>query len=206
MEGTSISFSATVGDDRGAETLTIEWFDDRDGLLDESPPTRTGMLAFSTDALSVGDHLVTLTAYDPDGGQAQASVSFTVVPADLPPTAPTVVVEPADPTTDDDLTCMVTIASTDPEGVAVTHRFAWLRDGSSTAFSDRPRRGEHSGRTDMDMRGRGARRHDRRPRRIGRGHGRERHPERRLGEFGTIPRLRRHRLVVRAVRLVRRRW
>jgi len=136
IEGDSINFSGSAVDDRDTSALTVEWFDDLDGLLDTAPPTQTGQLAFSTDGLSVGDHLVTLTAYDPHGGQAQASVAFTVVPADLPPTAPTVVVDPAAPTTEDDLTCTITIASTDPEGLAVTHRFVWSRNGTPTALTD----------------------------------------------------------------------
>jgi hypothetical protein len=135
IEGESITFSGSADDDRDTAALSIEWFDDSDGLLDTTAPTQNGQLAFSTDLLSAGDHTVTLTAYDPAGGQSWTSVSFTVVPADLPPTAPSVVIEPANPNTDDDLTCTITIASTDPEGLAVTHAFTWSRGGAATSLT-----------------------------------------------------------------------
>ena len=136
VEGETVTFSASTGDDRGPEQLSAEWFDDLNGVLSTAPPSGAGLLTFSTADLAVGDHLVTLTVTDISNLQAQDSVAFRVVSADLPPTTPSVDVTPDEPSTADDLICLVTVASTDPEGLAVTMTYSWLVDGSPTAWID----------------------------------------------------------------------
>lgn len=53
----------------------------------------------------------------------------------LPPTAPTVTIEPEEPTEIDDLLCVAT-SSADPEGRAVTYRYTWYRNASVTSQTD----------------------------------------------------------------------
>ncbi len=135
-EGDAVTFSASTGDDRGPEQLTAEWYDDLEGVLSDAPPSGAGLLTFTRNDLVIGDHLVTLTVTDGSGLQAQAAVAFTVEAADLPPTTPVVDVTPDEPSTADDLTCLVTVASTDPEGLPVTMTYSWYVDGSPTAWID----------------------------------------------------------------------
>ncbi len=136
VEGDIITFSAVVADDRGNDQLDVEWFDDLDGVLSTAPPSSAGLLTFSTGDLIVGDHLVTLTVTDGAGEQAQAQVGFVITPGNLPPTTPEVDVQPDFPSTGDDLSCIVTVASTDPEGGAVVLLYTWYRDGTPTAWVD----------------------------------------------------------------------
>lgn len=53
----------------------------------------------------------------------------------LPPTAPVVEIQPASPHDDDDLTCVVTHGSTDPDGDAVDYTVEWLRNGSPVGIT-----------------------------------------------------------------------
>lgn len=46
-------------------------------------------------------------------------------PLTSPPTVPEVAIEPASPTVDDNLTCVVTLESEDPDGQVVDYRFDW---------------------------------------------------------------------------------
>ncbi|MCO4770937.1 MAG: lamin tail domain-containing protein [Deltaproteobacteria bacterium] len=136
IEEEVVTFGGLVNDDRGMEQVSVEWFSTLDGVLDTSPPSSGGALAFSTNDLSVGLHTVTVTVTDQGTLNATDSVTFSVVPANLPPSTPDVEVQPDPAFTGDDLQCVVHVASTDPEGLAVTLSYAWLRDGQPTAFVD----------------------------------------------------------------------
>lgn len=127
--GEPLTFAATAADDAGAQALAVEWWSNRDGVLDTSSASIAGLLTFTTDVLSEGPHAITLTVVDATGLSATAAVSVEIVPANLPPTGPTVLVEPAAPLTDDDLSCLVTVAPTDPEGQPVELLYRWQRDG-----------------------------------------------------------------------------
>jgi hypothetical protein len=84
----------------------------------------------STDALSVGAHTITLTAWD----SAEASCTDTItLSINGQPTAPEVVIEPGPAFTSDELFAVVVSASTDPEGDAVSYAFAWTVDGTPVA-------------------------------------------------------------------------
>ena len=132
IEGDVITFTGTVNDDRGFAQVGIEWFSNIDGLLDITPPTSSGLLTFSRNNLTQGDHGVTLTATDADGEACEAIVAFTVTPDDLPPTDPVVRILPDDPFTLDDLTCTIFQGSADPDGEPITYTFAWYRNGNPT--------------------------------------------------------------------------
>jgi len=51
------------------------------------------------------------------------------------PLAPTVVIEPAEPTGADDLSCVIVEPSTDPDGDEVTYAYSWTVGGSPTNLS-----------------------------------------------------------------------
>ena len=136
IEGTVVTFAGIVSDARGVTELQVEWFSTLDGVLDTSGPSTSGALAFSRSDLSLGQHTVTVTVTDTGSLGATDTVIFTVIPSDLPPSAPVVDVQPDPAFSSDDLQCVVTVGSADPEGLAVTHSYLWLRDGSPTAFTD----------------------------------------------------------------------
>lgn len=74
--------------DHAADELTVRWVSDVDGVLTQLPttPDGTGVLATSA-LLSGGDHHLTVSVSDPDGGTARGSVYITVGPNNTPPTA-----------------------------------------------------------------------------------------------------------------------
>ena len=135
LAGDVVSFAATVGDDRGLGELTVEWSSSQDGLLNTDAPLGSGLLTFSATDLTIGTHTVTVLVTDAGALQGSDSVTITVDPLDLPPTTPQVDVIPDAPLTGDALTCLVTVASTDPEGQPVTLTYSWRKNGSSTTLS-----------------------------------------------------------------------
>ena len=136
IEGAVVTFSGIVSDDRPPEDLQVEWFSSLDGVLDTSPASTAGALAFSRSDLTLGTHTVTVTVTDAGTLNATDSVTFSITPADLPPTAPSVDVQPDIAFATDDLQCVITVGSADPEGLVVTHSYLWLKNGSPTALTD----------------------------------------------------------------------
>ncbi len=68
------------------------------------------------------------------GTAGLAGADTTTLP-DSPPGAPTVLVEPAEPTQAEDLECVVDVAALDPDpGDFVTYTYAWEVDGSPTGI------------------------------------------------------------------------
>jgi hypothetical protein len=127
--GEVITFVATVNDDRGLEGMSVEWFSNLDGLLDVVPPTNTGLLTFSRNNLTVGDQVVTLTVTDPEGAACPVAVEFVIIPSDLPPFDFLIEIDPAAPLTVDDLRCLITQGSADPEGQPIVYTYVWYHDG-----------------------------------------------------------------------------
>ena len=68
-----------------------------------------------------------------DGTAASASV--TIAQGNRAPSAPTVSINPAEPTDDDVLTCVIDTESVDPDGDAVTYTYAWSVDGADTGVT-----------------------------------------------------------------------
>ena len=135
IAGDLITFAATAVDDRPFDQLSVEWSSSLDGLLNADPPLGSGLMTFSANDLTVGTHTVTVVLIDASEAVGQDSITVTVDPLDLPPTTPQVDVIPDAPLTGDDLTCLVTVASTDPEGQSVTLTYTWLRDGTPAGLS-----------------------------------------------------------------------
>jgi len=85
-QGEKISFSADVSDDgTPVELLNVKWESNLDGVLDSTPPKKTGICSFSTSNLSKGIHEITLTVEDGDGYYS----TKTMVVSTLSPIPPT---------------------------------------------------------------------------------------------------------------------
>ncbi len=126
-----IDFAATASDDGGNDLLAAEWRSNLDGVFDTAPPSSEGWLFVTTDALSTGDHTITLTVTDASNQSASDAITIHVSAAPGAPSQPTVVVTPSPATRSDDLLCTAS-GSVDPDGDAVTYLFNWLRDGAQT--------------------------------------------------------------------------
>ncbi len=94
-EAVQIDFAALVSDSTADETeLLLSWSSDVDGVLSDTVRAdSTGVVLFSTAALSVGNHTITLAATDPEGQQANAAIGITVV--DVPDNPTISIVHPA---------------------------------------------------------------------------------------------------------------
>jgi len=77
--GTVVEFIGLIGDERyTAGELSPEWSSNRDGVLAGGDVSETGRVSFSTDELSPGDHLITLTVDATDGNQGLATLQIGV--------------------------------------------------------------------------------------------------------------------------------
>ncbi len=146
-EGETVVFVGTVSDDVDSpDSLALSWASDLDGEWSTASADSSGTAAATTDSLSPGVHIVTLSATDSDGAVATDSITLTINQA---PTAPVVSISPADPTTTDDLGVVIDTDATDPEGDALSYRTTWFRDGveatdwtETTVDSDATARGQ----------------------------------------------------------------
>ena len=76
--GELIEFVGIVGDDTGVENLVVTWSSSVDELLSQTDPDADGNVYLATANLTGGVHAITLTAVDPAGNQASASISIEV--------------------------------------------------------------------------------------------------------------------------------
>ena len=94
-EGTQVDFLGLTNDDQTPETeLLLQWTSDKDGpLSDTTTADNAGNVAFSTASLSVGNHVIQLSATDAGGERSAYDVTVTINDV---PDAPTIsVVHPA---------------------------------------------------------------------------------------------------------------
>ncbi|MEK7391633.1 MAG: hypothetical protein AAB214_03625, partial [Fibrobacterota bacterium] len=136
--GSPVNFEAVVSDleDEASGLMTVlgvVWESDLDGVLNTDSPVFDGVdwvLEFDSFSLPMpiteAEHTLTLTVTDADGASFASMVSFALNEA---PTAPGIVLSPANPFTGDDLLATVTTPSTDPEGGAILYDYVWTRDG-----------------------------------------------------------------------------
>lgn len=131
--GASTLFRATVADaEDAAAALAVSWESDRDGVLSTASADSAGITFFSTDALSLGTHVVALTVTDTDGNRTTDVVTFRVNGL---PSAPTVSLGPTGATTEDDLVVSIDAPSVDPDGDPVSYRFDWYVGGVASGAS-----------------------------------------------------------------------
>ena len=123
----------SVADEQdAAPALDIVWESDVDGVLDAAPAATDGSLTFSAAGLSLGVHVLSLTATDSVGLSDTASISIEVNGL---PTAPVISIVPAAPGSGVDLVASIDTDSTDPDGDAVSYAYAWSRNGLATSHT-----------------------------------------------------------------------
>jgi len=128
----SVPLLGTVADGEDApETLDILWESSIDGTVDTTPASSTGELVGAATGLTPGLHTFTLTVMDSAGQTCTNSdLELTI---NGTPSPPVVAIDPAAPTTLDDLLFVITTAAVDPEGASLVTTIAWLRDGAAQA-------------------------------------------------------------------------
>jgi hypothetical protein len=90
--GDLVEFLGAAQDGQDPETdLTISWESSIDGVIGTDPPDGDGNVYLATNALSSGQHIVTLTAVDTDAESASTSLTLDVAPGSVGG-APTVVI------------------------------------------------------------------------------------------------------------------
>lgn len=129
-EGTALVVSGFVADDAtAAADVAIAVASDVDGDLASLSPDASG--TFSTEVtLSVGDHVLTVTAVDEDGASStvERTVTITSQSVDDAPSAPVVHIDPQLAVSGDTLLLVVDEPGVDPEGAAVEHVATWQVD------------------------------------------------------------------------------
>jgi len=125
--GETVTFLGLATDsDESAFALHVVWASDRDGTLFEGSPESAGLTRFTSDALTVGTHTITLTATDTLG--LYTSDAHVVTVNGLP-TTPVVRITPEPAKTTDTLAVAMDVLSVDIEGDPITYRYEWFRDG-----------------------------------------------------------------------------
>lgn len=77
--GDDVNFSANVSDNKDAPNLLkIEWSSSIDGVLNNNSPGSSGVTSFSTKALSIGQHTITLKVTDTDKKESTQSLQITI--------------------------------------------------------------------------------------------------------------------------------
>lgn len=132
-EGLDISFIAQVSDPEDApEDISLSWVSDLDGVLSTGTADTAGWYSFALADLTIGEHLLTVTATDPAGASTTELVTFRVNGL---PGAPAVSISPASPLTLDDLIASLDADAVDPEGDPLSYTWAWSVDGTPSSAS-----------------------------------------------------------------------
>lgn len=133
VEGEEVVLTAWAEDaEDPPEALSVRWESDLDGLVDATGPDEAGDISVLATGLSAGEHTISLTVTDSAGLAVVEQVQLVV---DGRPSAPVVSISPASPGTDDDLTAVLDLPSTDPEGEALSYTYEWYLDGTLSAAS-----------------------------------------------------------------------
>ncbi len=116
-----VVFEATVEDNEDTpDAVALSWESDLDGVFSTSGADSAGAVTVSADALSAGEHLVTVTATDTHGLFVTDTVSFTL---NQTPVIDSVTIEPDPAYNDDTLTCIAT--ASDPDGGWPSISYEW---------------------------------------------------------------------------------
>jgi len=85
--GEVVTFTGVVKDNQqDPDTLSLSWTSDQGGLLNDDPSDSEGIVKFSANGLSVGEHLITLLAIDEEGISSEDWTTLTVSDSDDAPT------------------------------------------------------------------------------------------------------------------------
>ena len=128
-EGESIDFTAVVSDvEDDEETLEIVWESSIDGVISTAGADEDGTVSFSTDGLSPGEQVITVTVTDSDGNTSTDTVVI-VITENAGPTGLDVEIIPEPAYTDDDLFAVLVAEATDPDGDPISYTYSWSVDG-----------------------------------------------------------------------------
>ncbi|MCO4773963.1 MAG: hypothetical protein KDA24_28275, partial [Deltaproteobacteria bacterium] len=96
--GESVTFRGTVDDGPTAtDDLEVSWSSSLDTVLFEETPDSDGETTFTTDALSLGEHTITLRVLDPQGASGTDAITITIEEPEIENTTPTcAITEPED--------------------------------------------------------------------------------------------------------------
>ncbi|MGB0588607.1 MAG: hypothetical protein ACPGU1_02910 [Myxococcota bacterium] len=128
-DGEIVQFEATVSDDRdSSDQLTAFWTSDLDGNLGISLVDLDGTSSLNAHDLSPGVHTVSVRAADSSGAEGSTTLTLTINSA---PTAPTVALSPAEPSTIDDLLASISDEPTDVnrDSSELSYSWEWYADG-----------------------------------------------------------------------------
>ena len=115
-----------VDDDfHAAADLAVSWESSIDGALTPDPIDDFGNSMRDLDDLSLGTHILTATATNPDNLTGTASLEFTINGV---PESPSVSISP-DPAYTGDILVAIVSEGADPEGDAQTLKYQWSKDG-----------------------------------------------------------------------------
>ena len=125
IEGMPVAFRVQLDDnDDGVPSLDVAWRSDTLGTLRGESTMDDNVQTFVTTDLSLGLHLVTVTATDPDGGVAEDDVQISVVENSVPMIA---IDSPADHTAygdDEDVVIIVEAQDAEEDAEALTLRWS----------------------------------------------------------------------------------
>jgi len=107
------------------EDLVVTWTSSIDGSLTPDPTDAFGNSMRDLGDLSLGTHILTATATNPDDLTGTASLQLTINGV---PGAPTVAIQPAPAYSPNDLTAVVTEGA-DPEGDTQSFTYQWSKNG-----------------------------------------------------------------------------
>ena len=130
VTGSELTCEALVPDrDADQEAVTVGYRWSRNGKLE---PLGEGQAVLPAGVIRRGERW-RCEAWASDGHSESQRASGEVVVLNSPPGAPQAVIEPELARTRDELTCRVSVPSTDPDGDQVTYSYAWWRNDKPMA-------------------------------------------------------------------------
>jgi len=130
----SIIIDGRVSDDDVPTKLAVDIYSDKDGFVAEGVMDPYGRLVGEVEGLSYDDHTLTIRVTDPDDASDEVEVTV-VVAENRAPTTPVIAITPSSPESDEDLQAVTSVASSDPDGDAITYLWAWTVDGVETGLT-----------------------------------------------------------------------
>ena len=131
-DGDAVELSLTVSDlEVNPADLSLTWSSDIDGSISQQSAGSNGDATILATALSVGQHVLTVTAVDSQGLSTTAMRSITINGL---PSAPSLTLTPNAPTTTDDVIISAQ-GGTDPEGETVSYTYFWYLGGNLSGAS-----------------------------------------------------------------------
>lgn len=132
--GAPIPFEAEVADpDEPAGALTLSWTSSLDGFLSAEGADASGLVGFSLDDLSAGDHSLEVRVTDSDGLYTQRVRTFRV---NTPPQIASADVAPDAAAVGETLVCAA--LASDADGATPTVTYAWSNGATGAAYVVQP--------------------------------------------------------------------